>query len=334
MYVFGTGVSSWKSPFSTSDPDTSPPNNPNTVIGLDGYPAATSSGDLSQGPSITYGGTYMWEWPMVYEWALNLGPSGTDCGGNALYLVTGLSHHSPMKEGTGSAMDKYGEQQMLDWCGEENDCFPEPDGDPVPFADWGDLPDAYSTTAANNGPSHNLTVAGPYLGTDIQFESDGQPTTDATGDSIEEDGVLRDMSDVWQPGAVVDLDTTISGNTGHLVAWFDWDDDDRFDEMIDFGSLTTGAHALNVNIPPSYGIGTTVHARFRIFDPNALPGGSLEFGDFQGSATGGEVEDYRWPFSTNAVQLVGLRAASPNLISIGLFIALVGLSWRKKKTRS
>jgi hypothetical protein len=77
-----------------------------------------------------------------------------------------------------------------------------------------------------------------------------------------------------------------------------------------------------------------VHARFRIFDPNALPGGSLEFGDFQGSATGGEVEDYRWPFSTNAVQLVGLRAASPNLISIGLFIALVGLSWRKKKTRS
>ena len=328
MYVFGTDISVWKSPFSASDP--------NTVIGLDGYPAATNSDDLSQGPSITYSSTHNWEWPMVYEWSLDLGPSGTDCGSNALYLVTGLSHHSPLKEGTGSAMDKYGEQQMLDWCGEENDCFPEPEGggDPVPFADWGDLPDTYSTTSANNGPSHNLTVAGPYLGADIQFEGDGQPTTDATGDSSEEDGVLRDMSDLWQPGAAVDLDTNISGSTGHLVAWFDWNDDDSFDEMKDFGSLTTGAQTLNVNIPASYGIGTTVHVRFRIFDPAGIPGGSLDFKDFQGTATGGEVEDYQWPFNTNAVQLVGLRAASPNLISIGLFIALVGLSWRKKKTRS
>ncbi|MCI5081893.1 MAG: hypothetical protein MRY78_09380, partial [Saprospiraceae bacterium] len=44
--------------------------------------------------------------------------------------------------------------------------------------DYGDLPDTYSTTAANNGASHVLK-SGLYLGSCVDFENDGNPSTTA-----------------------------------------------------------------------------------------------------------------------------------------------------------
>ncbi|NLA04450.1 MAG: DUF11 domain-containing protein [Firmicutes bacterium] len=68
----------WKSPF---DPDY-----PNDVTKVDGYPPT--------GP-ITFSETYGWEWPMVYEFSVDL----TDY--NPYYLELGniSSHHSPAKNG-------------------------------------------------------------------------------------------------------------------------------------------------------------------------------------------------------------------------------------------
>ncbi|MEM6317608.1 MAG: hypothetical protein AAF960_08045 [Bacteroidota bacterium] len=62
--------------------------------------------------------------------------------------------------------------------------------------DYGDLPDSsdttntndYQTLAAQNGPAH-LIINGLSMGIQIDSETNGQPTTDATGDDADEDGV-------------------------------------------------------------------------------------------------------------------------------------------------
>ena len=47
-----------------------------------------------------------------------------------------------------------------------------------------------------------------------------------------------------------------------------------------------------MTIPAAYTSGSSLFARFRLFDPSNLPGGSLDANDYLGFATGGEVEDY------------------------------------------
>ena len=51
-------------------------------------------------------------------------------------------------------------------------------------------------------------------------------------------GVTRALSDLWQPNNEVSIVITVTGGTGYLVAWFDWDGEDGFGpgEMINFNA--------------------------------------------------------------------------------------------------
>ena len=53
--------------------------------------------------------------------------------------------------------------------------------------DFGDAPDPYPTTLADDGPRHE--AIGPTLGVLRDEEVDGQPSTGANGDGADEDGV-------------------------------------------------------------------------------------------------------------------------------------------------
>ena len=124
--------------------------------------------------------------------------------------------------------------------------------------------------------------------------------------------MTRNVSELWTPGATVHLNVTVAGGPGVLGGWFDWNDDGDFadaDEFVNFGSLT-GPNVVEVPIPGGYTIGSPVSARFRLFDSSNLPGGSLDAGDYVGSAVGGEVEDYRWSFGPNAVNVSSFGAAA------------------------
>ncbi len=81
MEVNGNNPETWKSPF---DPD-----NPDTVIGLDGWP---EGGVISATAPITYSAIYEWEWAMVYEWSVDL-PDGC-----SYTVYSPFSHHSPAKK--------------------------------------------------------------------------------------------------------------------------------------------------------------------------------------------------------------------------------------------
>jgi hypothetical protein len=272
----------WKSPFDSSNPD--------VVVGLDGYPAT--------GP-IVYSSTYQWEWPMVYEWSADL----SVCGNQPIFVLAGVSHHSPLKNGDT----------------DQNDDFP-PDPDPQPLSDYGDLPDTYSTLKASNGARHILTINGAYLGSSPDSETDGQPSSDATGDMMsanDEDGVSRTGATNWVPGNTVNLSLDVQGSTAtaDVGVWIDWNADGNFDEANEFYAYlnlpTGGISIVDVLIPANYSTGAPANVRARIFNDEAdAPGGSLDAGDYEGQAANGEVEDYQWFFGPTAITLVNATTGS------------------------
>jgi hypothetical protein len=272
MYVYGTDVGSWKSPFAAASPGVVP-------------------GDYSGFSTI-----HSWEWRMVYEWSIDLGSGGADCGNNDLFLIAGLSHHSPMKAGVEGDFDQE--------CGEENDCFPPGGGGGGPLADWGDLPDTYGTLAASNGARHAITVDGPYLGLTVALEADGEPGITASA-ATDDDGIQLLHSAAWAPGSKQPLGVQVSNApSGALLGvWFDWDDNGDFldpDEFFSF-PVVEGTNEIEITVGPEFDFATrALYARFRIFSSAAAaPGGSLDQGDYVGSAADGEVEDYH--FSPNSL---------------------------------
>ncbi len=278
FYVNGIDYkNNWKSPFVASSP--------NDVNLVAGYPTHSTYNQINPSVSLTGG----WEWSMVYEWSIDMGPAGTDCSGQLIYVLSGTSHHSPPKTGT------------------QNDPFP-PQPNPI-LSDWGDLPDTYGTLSTSAGPAHYIKIDGPYLGVDIQAEADGQPTTDATGDGTEEDGVTAVVNDAWAAGSTQTISVDVSNApAGALLgAWFDWNGDGDLTDPGEFFSwnVAEGTNALSVIVGSGFDwLVDTLYARFRLVSSAAAaPGGSLDQADFVGVATDGEVEDYFWNPGTLPVTL-------------------------------
>ncbi|MGE5603716.1 MAG: GEVED domain-containing protein [Nitrososphaerales archaeon] len=192
--------------------------------------------------------------------------------------------------------------------------------------DWGDLPDAsvpgghpnYPTKSVNNGPSH--VIGGLYLGDAIDSESDGLPSIGATGDDNngivdDEDGVVRTPNVKWNSGANGgSVNVTVTGGPGCLSGWIDWNNNgnllDTGENILSNVLVNTGTstHAFAIPVDPHNG---TFYARFRLFAPDA-GGGCTSAKAPTGQAVNGEVEDYRWGFGPNAVNVSSFGAvASP-----------------------
>ncbi|MEM7582822.1 MAG: GEVED domain-containing protein, partial [Acidobacteriota bacterium] len=157
--------------------------------------------------------------------------------------------------------------------------------------DWGDAPDpTYPTLEASNGPRHVILASNnPTLGSTVDAEDDGQPTSDHTGDDAngspdDEDGVTLPAEFVG--GATVDITVTASGAGGTLDFFVDWDGDGSFGNNaneIYSDTLSVGSNTVSVAVPADAVAGATC-ARFRYSSAGGL--------DATGSAPDGEVEDY------------------------------------------
>ena len=181
--------------------------------------------------------------------------------------------------------------------------------------DFGDAPDMYATTLASDGARHVIT-AGVYLGRQIDGESNGLPSTDATGDDEDglddEDGVV--FTSVLTPGDSATIQVTASVD-GYLNAWMDFDRDGTFndaDEQIFTDTrLSAGTNTLTFRIPATAAPGDTF-ARFRFNRRGLL--------SWKGLATDGEVEDYKVSLATDFEPQIELQSrrcemvpASPGL---------------------
>ena len=231
---------------------------------IDGYP------DTGQ---ITYSSTYEWEWSMVYEWKVDLVSA---CGSSSFDVLNGGAHHSPSKSG-------------------ENETF----NDPGPFADWGDLPQTYSTdstgvssTDATTGGARHLILAdgNPYLGAGVDADPEGVPTVGADGDDTsdgndDEDGIT--FLDPLIPGSTARIQV-VAGTAGFFSGFIDFNNDGTFqssERVFNDQSLGAGTTTLSFTVPSS--VDLTIYSRFR-FTQNSGEGGNLSTGEAQS----GEVEDY------------------------------------------
>ena len=182
--------------------------------------------------------------------------------------------------------------------------------------DWGDLPENgtlvsgiaryYTTTRQYDGPRH---VKGDiWLGARIDLEANGFPSNLANGDDNnnlpDEDGIQRRSTDSWADGTTAYLTATVTGGSGYLVAWFDWDNDGLFDDGHHKWSVSAGINTVSLTVPAAYNQGE-LFARFRLYktDPGDSP-------SHMGQVTNGEVEDYYWPVVPTAVTLAAFEAQS------------------------
>jgi len=170
-----------------------------------------------------------------------------------------------------------------------------------PTYDWGDAPDSYSTTTGAGGANHRI-VPNLYMGTVVDGEDSGVPQTGTATNTAGDSGVdSSDENGVTMPpfvsGTTVNVDVTVVNRTGqpaNLIAWFDWDGDDVFDQNTTEGfsvivpNGTDGVIQIPVVIPNTASnlTGGDTYARFR------LTTDSLTVSEPTGRKNSGEVEDY------------------------------------------
>ncbi|MBI1336330.1 MAG: hypothetical protein GC164_05145 [Phycisphaera sp.] len=152
--------------------------------------------------------------------------------------------------------------------------------------DYGDAPDTYRTTLANNGARH--AVESLRLGTNIDEELEGLATGAALGDdnnnTDDEDGVTFLSSIKAGQNATIRVNASA---TAYLNAWIDFNDDGDFtdegEQVFTDLSLASGNNDLQFAVPDSVSDGSTF-ARFRLSTVKGLAP--------TGFAPNGEVEDY------------------------------------------
>ena len=182
------------------------------------------------------------------------------------------------------------------------------------MVDYGDAPDSYGTTGSANGPTHTITP-NLYLGSCVDAELDGQPTTNANGDNAstgyytagtcatagnDEDGVQLVTPLVPGAQACVRVDAhNATGSDAYLYGWFDWNGNGNFNdagEQLNTGDFSSGAVTI-----PNGGVSGQTYC-FTVPAGAAFQGGAAYY-RFRlstanltaptGAAPDGEVEDYR-----------------------------------------
>jgi len=164
--------------------------------------------------------------------------------------------------------------------------------------DFGDLPDSYPTTLANNGPVHAFNNTSTlFLGSCVDGESDGAPGTNATGDDLttgtpvagacsgsdDEDGVI--FTNGLTVCEVSNVSVTASA-AGLLDAWVDFNANGSFEaaeQVFSSQAVAAGSNALSFTVPCTATPGA-MYSRFRISSTGGLSP--------DGMAADGEVEDY------------------------------------------
>ncbi|MGF1754694.1 LruC domain-containing protein [Vibrio makurazakiensis] len=156
--------------------------------------------------------------------------------------------------------------------------------------DFGDAPDTYKTTLANNGPRHQLDGL-TWLGTSAPDGDDGSIVSPQSDDSTGIDdewidggiGIVTALESGLDARVVVDASTS-----GYLSAWIDWDQDGTFDganeQVFTDLQLEAGENTLFLNVDINALAGTT-WARFRFSKQTGL--------NYFGGSTSGEVVDFQ-----------------------------------------
>ncbi len=218
-----------------------------------------------------------------------------ESGGSVAFVGHGLNSGDPVSrfQVVLEARDSF----EVNWRGSSNAGFTlDGDGDigiePPACQDFGDAPDAYGTSTAVNGATHTI-VPDLLLGEGIDFDPDGQPTDDATGDDAnrlaDEDGITEPIEIL--PGAGSTVSVTATNGTpsaATLAGWIDLNGDGAFQDaerVVVPVPAASGTEPYDMTFPAGTTL-TDTFARFRLF------AGDVAAPAATGVADAGEVEDY------------------------------------------
>ncbi|MFD5214162.1 GEVED domain-containing protein [Microbacterium sp. NPDC058345] len=169
-----------------------------------------------------------------------------------------------------------------------------------PCEDFGDAPDTYGTTIANDGPRHQVlgfvdaTGTAPLmLGATVDIEDEGvaSPTADADDERgiADEDGVADEIVVTQGDETTVTVSATnTTDSAATLAGWIDLDGNGVFDAA-ELVTVEVPADSGTADYELTFPAGTTLKdsfARFRL-----LPG-AVAAPLPTGAAAAGEVEDY------------------------------------------
>ena len=172
--------------------------------------------------------------------------------------------------------------------------------------DFGDAPNdfdfnndictRYNSLFPCDGPRHGLGD-GLKLGNEVDADGGGlqdEPARkDDTDNVADEDGVEPSYGVVWSAGGSGSLDVTVSGGSGVLNCWIDWNNDEDFadtgEHVIAESAVTAGDHTISLAVPAGVDFTTSpFYTRCRLA-PNTGEGNVTT-----GAVWDGEVEDHLW----------------------------------------
>jgi large repetitive protein len=176
------------------------------------------------------------------------------------------------------------------------------DNDPNDW-DFGDAPDAYSTSLAADGARHE--AFGPRLGTLRDLEPDAATPRDGTGDDLsgqdDEDGVV--FTSVLRIGGSAAVEVTVS-SAGVLNAWLDANADndwsDAGEHILVNQAVLPGVNRLTFPVPAGAVVASRTYARFRLStQPGLAPIGWAADGEVEDEAVSiwpstGEIRGVKW----------------------------------------
>ena len=136
--------------------------------------------------------------------------------------------------------------------------------------EYGDAPEPYPTTVAEDGARHGCT--GPTLGANRDAEGDGVHSSgadadDTTGTPDDEDGVTFGTIQVGQLDATVTVNVQNAPSGAKLDAWIDFNADGNWggpqEHIADRVAVANGDNTIYFDVPSS-AVDRATYARFRL----------------------------------------------------------------------
>ncbi len=156
----------------------------------------------------------------------------------------------------------------------------------VDLQDYGDAPQSYPVTLADDGARHTTTTL--FLGVSVDDDFDGQPSDLADSDGNDDDGVSLIASIVADSNSETTSSiSVVASEAGMLDGWIDFNQDGDWDDVgeqiVASVNVVGGSNTISFTVPSGASSGDTA-ARFRLSSNGGLAP--------TGSAVDGEVEDY------------------------------------------
>lgn len=193
--------------------------------------------------------------------------------------------------------------------------------------DYGDLPNppgsnpytscpqGYPSRSPCDGARHGVATGYPVLGSTVDPDDGSLQNVTATADDTtntgsadDEEGVAPSAAFAWSMASGGSLDVTVSGGSGYLSCWIDWNNNNNLadNEQLELQNLpvSNGSYTVPFAVPvtPS----GLYYSRCRV--------SPTEDAGVAGAIYGGEVEDYRWLPQTATLE-IGTSGASDALLS-------------------